>query len=207
VLSSPNSSSLIAADTFRPWLERDVSTGDMPNVTSISGVYDLPAGRGHRFASTDLGDTVLGGWSLNPVVSVQSGMPVTVTQATNNNSFAGFALQRPNLIGVPNLAPALRSPAHFLNAAAFQTAPQFAIGTASRNPARGPAYRDLDLALVKHITLPGETQLEFRGEIFDIFNTPEFAQPNGSFGAAAFGTITSTFTDPRVVQFALRLSR
>ncbi len=207
VLSSPNSSSLIAADTFRPWLERDVSSGDMPNVTAISGVYDLPAGHGHRFASSDLGDAVLGGWSLNPVASVQSGMPVTVTQATNNNSFAGFALQRPNLVGVPNLAPALRSPAHFLNAAAFQTAPQFVIGTASRNPARGPAYRDLDLALVKHITLPGETQLEFRGEIFDVFNTPEFAQPNGSFGAPAFGTITSTFTDPRVVQFALRLSR
>ena len=50
VLSSPNSSSLIAADTFRPWLERDVSSGDMPNVTAISGIYDLPAGHGHRFA-------------------------------------------------------------------------------------------------------------------------------------------------------------
>jgi hypothetical protein len=179
----------------------------MPNVTSFSGVYDLPAGRNHRFASSSLGDTALGGWSLNAVVSVQSGMPVTITQATNNNAFAGFALQRPNLVGVPNLAPALRSPSHFINKAAFQTAPQFVIGTASRNPASGPAYRDLDLALVKHISLPGETVLEFRGEVFDVFNTPEFAQPNGSFGAAAFGTITSTFTDPRVVQFALRISR
>ncbi len=207
VLSSPNSSSLIAADTFRPSLERDVSSGDMPNVTTFSGVYDLPAGHGHSFASSGLGDTALGGWSLNAVVSVQSGMPVTVTQATNNNAFAGFALQRPNLVGVPNLSPALRSPAHFINTAAFQTAPQFTIGTASRNPARGPAYRDLDLALVKHISLPGETVLEFRGEVFDVFNTPEFAQPNGSFGAAAFGTITSTFTDPRVAQFALRISR
>ena len=42
---------------------------------------------------------------------------------------------------------------------------------------------------------------------FDIFNTPEFAQPNGSFGSAAFGSITSTFTDPRVVQLAIRISR
>ena len=207
VLSSPNSSSLIAADTFRPSLERDVSSGDMPNVTAFSGVYDLPAGHGHHFASSSLGDTALGGWSLNAVVSVQSGMPVTITQATNNNAFAGFALQRPNLVGAPNLAPALRSPAHFINTAAFQTAPQFVIGSASRNPARGPAYRDLDLALVKHITLPGETTLEFRGEVFDAFNTPEFAQPNASFGSAAFGTITSTFTDPRVAQFALRISR
>jgi hypothetical protein len=57
------------------------------------------------------------------------------------------------------------------------------------------------------MTLYGETGLEFRGEIFNILNTPEFSQPNGSFGAAAFGSISSTTTDPRVVQFTVRLSR
>jgi hypothetical protein len=55
--------------------------------------------------------------------------------------------------------------------------------------------------------LPLETDMEFRAEMFDITNTPAFSQPNGSFGAAAFGSITSTTTDPRVMQFALRLSR
>jgi len=64
VLSSPNSSSLIAADTFRPSLERDVSSGNMSNVTTFSGVYDLPIGHGHRFASTGLADTIIGGWML-----------------------------------------------------------------------------------------------------------------------------------------------
>ena len=49
--------------------------------------------------------------------------------------------------------------------------------------------------------------MEFRGEFFNITNTPAFAQPNGSFGSAAFGSITSTVTDPRVAQFALRISR
>ncbi len=134
-------------------------------------------------------------------------MPVTVTQATNNNSFAGFALQRPNLTGKPNLSPGQRTPAHFINTAAFTTAPQFTIGSASRNPARGPAYRDVDFALVKHTSLRGESAMEFRAEIFDILNTPEFSQPNGSFGSAAFGSITSTVTDPRVVQFAIRFSK
>ena len=207
VLSSPNSNSLIAADTYRPLLERDSSSGDMPNVTSFSGIYDLPAGRGHRFASSGLGDALLGGWSLNAIFSLQSGMPVTVTQATNNNSFAGFALQRPNLVGKPALSPGQRKPAHFFNTDAFATAPQFTIGTASRNPVRGPAYRDLDVALVKHATLYGETGLEFRAEWFNVTNTPAFGQPNGSFGSAAFGSITSTTTDPRVIQLALRLSR
>jgi hypothetical protein len=207
VLSSPNSSSLIAADTFRPYLERDSSNGDMPNVTSFSGIYDLPAGRGNQFASTGVGNVLLGGWSLNTILSLQSGMPVTVTQATNNNSFAGFALQRPNIVGNPNLPASQRTPAHYFNTAAFANAPQFVLGTASRNPVRGPAYRDLDLALVKHTALFAETQMEFRAEMFNVTNTPAFSQPNGSFGAAAFGSITSTTTDPRVVQFAIRLSR
>jgi Carboxypeptidase regulatory-like domain len=207
VLSSPNSSSLIAADTYRPYLERDSSSGDMSNVTSFSGIYDLPAGHGHRFASSGILNTVFGGWSLNTIVSLQSGMPVTVTQATNNNSFAGFVLQRPNQIGKPALSPGDRTPAYFFNTSAFATAPQFTIGTASRNPVRGPAYRDFDLALVKRTTLFRETGLEFRAEWFNVTNTPAFSQPNGSFGSAAFGSITSTTTDPRVMQLAIRLSR
>ena len=134
-------------------------------------------------------------------------MPVTVTQATNNNAFAGFALQRPNIIARPSLAPALRTPAHYFNTAAFATVPQFVIGNASRNPVRGPAYRDFDLALTKHTNFGELVDLELRAKVFDITNTPAFAQPNGSFGSAAFGSITATTTDPRVVQFALRLSR
>jgi hypothetical protein len=63
------------------------------------------------------------------------------------------------------------------------------------------------MALVKHTKLWEQTDLELRAEMFDVTNTPAFSQPNGSFGAAAFGSITSTTTDPRVVQFALRLSR
>ncbi|MBB5317652.1 TonB-dependent receptor [Tunturibacter empetritectus] len=213
VLSSPNTSSLIAADTFRPYLERDSSSGDMPNVTSFSGIYDLPAGHNHRFASTGAGNALLGGWSLNTILSLQSGMPVTVTQATNNNSFAGFSLQRPNIIGNPKLPSSQRTPARFFNTAtptnpgAFGTALQFEIGTASRNPVRGPAYRDLDISLIKRTRLVEKADLEFRAEMFNVTNTPEFSQPNGSFGSAAFGTITTTTTDPRVVQFAIRLSR
>ncbi len=207
VLSSPNSSSLVAADTNRPWLERDVSSGDMPNVTTAAGVYDLPVGRGHRFAPSGLASTLLGGWQLDSILTVQSGMPVTVTQATNNNSSLGVVLQRPNLIGAPNLAPDLRTPAKFFNTAAFSAAGTYQFGTASRNPVRGPAFRNLDVAIVKHTRIGEWGNVEFRGEVFDIFNTPAFGQPNGSYGSAAFGSITSTTTDPRVVQFALRISR
>ena len=207
VLSSPNTSSLIAADTFRPYLERDSSNGDMPNVTSIAATYELPAGRGHRLGSSYLGNLLLGGWAVNTIASLQSGMPVTVTQATNNNSFAGFSLQRPNLIAASGLPSNQRSTARFFNTGAFATAPQFTLGNASRNPVRGPAFRDLDAALVKHTRFTERTDAEFRAEIFNVTNTPAFAQPNGSFGSPAFGSITSTSTEQRVIQFALRLSR
>ena len=63
------------------------------------------------------------------------------------------------------------------------------------------------MALVKHTALGERIDVELRAEIFNVTNTPGFAQPNGSFGTTAFGSITSTVTDPRVVQFALRLSR
>lgn len=207
VLSSPNSNSLVAADAFRPELERDSSSGDMPNVTSISAIYDLPAGKGHGFATRGWAARLFGGWSLNAIALMQSGMPVTVTQANNLNAFAGFSLQRPTVIGNPTLPADQRTPARFFNTAAFSITPQFAIGNASRNPVRGPAYRDLDLALVKHTKLSERTDLEFRAEMFDVTNTPALAQPNGSFGTAGFGSITSTTSDPRVVQFAIRLSR
>lgn len=152
-------------------------------------------------------NTFLGGWSLNAIASLQSGMPVTVTQATNSNAFAGFVIQRPNIVGDVNLPPDQRTPGRFFNTSAFATTPQFAIGNASRNPVRGPAYRDLDLALVKHTKLTERTDMELRAEMFDVTNTPAFAQPDGSFGTPAFGSITSTVTDPRVIQFAIRFSR
>ncbi len=206
VLSSPNSSSLVAADTFRPYLERDSSNGDVPNVIAASGIYQLPMGRGHRFASNGIGSLFLGGFAVNGIYTMQSGMPVTVTQGTNNIAFGGFVLQRPNLVKNPALANELRTPAQFFDITAFQNA-GFAIGTASRNPVRGPAYRDLDMALVKHTALGERADVELRAEVFNVTNTPGFGQPNGSFGTAAFGSITSTVTDPRVVQFAIRLSR
>jgi hypothetical protein len=207
VLSSPNTSSLIAADTFTPRLERDSSLGDMPNVTSLAITYELPAGHDHRFAAHGIAAAALGGWNVNAITLLQSGMPLAVTQATNNNAFAGFSLQRPNIVGQPRLPAEQRTPQHFFNTAAFATAPAFVIGTASRNPVRGPAYRDLDLSLVKHTKLGELVDVEFRAEVFDVTNTPAFAQPNGSFGNGAFGSITSTTNDPRVAQFALRVSR
>ncbi|MGI4758644.1 MAG: carboxypeptidase regulatory-like domain-containing protein [Janthinobacterium lividum] len=202
VLSSPNTSSLVGADTYRPYLERDSSSGDMPNVLTASVVYALPKLAGHGVVTG-----VLGGWQVQGILIMQSGMPVTVTQSTNTNSFAGVATQRPMRIADPSLPGSQRTTARFFNTAAFATTPQFQFGNASRNPVRGPAYRDGDISFIKNTALGEKTKLEFRAELFNVSNTPGFAQPSGAYGTTAFGSITSTVTDPRVAQFALRLSR
>src|SRR6185369_7338094 len=93
--------------------------------------------------------TLANDWTLTALVTLQSGIPIAVTQTTNVNAFAGFGVQRPNQIADPTLPAAQRSPSQWFNTAAFTAAPQFTLGSASRNPVRGPAYREVDLALMR----------------------------------------------------------
>lgn len=193
------------ADSFNRALERDVSTGDIPNVFVSSFTYDLPFGKGRRFNLTGFVDKFLGGWEIAGTVLLQSGMPLAVTQITNFNAFAGFGTQRPNLLRNPALPGDLRATSRWFDTSAFAIAPQFTLGNASRNPVRGPGYRTADIAFIKR-TCFGETRnIEFRTEIFNLTNTPPLANPNGVVGNPAFGTITSA-GDPRVIQFGLKVN-
>jgi TonB dependent receptor. len=141
---------------------------------------------------------------MTTLITLESGMPVAVTQTTNNNAFAGFGVQRPNLVGEPTLPADQRTPSQWFNTAAFAAAPQFTLGSASRNPVRGPSYRNVDLALIRRLPVHAGAALEIRAEIFNLLNTPNFGAPNAVQGAANFGTITTAF-DPRVGQLALKL--
>lgn len=192
------------ADSFNRGRERDVSTGDIPHAFVTSYTYEFPLGKGHRFAPWGFYNTLLGGWSMSGILTMQSGMPIAVTQATNFNAFAGFGVQRPNLVGNPTLTVGQRTVQMWFNTSAFATTPQFAIGTASRNPVRGPDYRNFDLALVKNCGIGERLTAQFRGEIFNLANIPPLGQPNAVLGASGFGSITSA-GDPRVVQLALKL--
>ena len=147
---------------------------------------------------------IVNDWTLSGIVTLQSGMPVAIAQTTDNNAFAGFGTQRPNLIGDPELPSDERSVSRWFNTAAFQAAPAFTIGTSSRNPVRGPGFKSLDLALIRRVAISANQAFEFRAEAFNVTNTPPFGAPNTTVGsAAAFGTIT-TAGDPRVIQLALK---
>jgi hypothetical protein len=172
------------ADSFNRSLERDYSTGDIPHYFASSLVWDWK------------------GWTVSSFVTLQSGMPIAVTQTTNFNAFAGFGVQRPNLVGDPTLPADQRTPQHWFDTSAFAIAPQFTLGTASRNPVRGPSYRDVDLAVMRSVPV-GPHKVELRVEVFNLLNTPNLGAPAAVAGAANFGTIT-TALDPRVVQLAAK---
>jgi hypothetical protein len=186
------------ADSFDRSRERDYSTGDIPHVFAASAVWRLP------FRSTGFVGAVVRDWSLSGILTLQSGVPIAVTQSTNNNAFAGFGTQRPNLTGDAELPSDQRTVSHWFNTAAFSTAPAFTLGSARRNPVRGPSYRNLDVALARRIATGRAVGIELRAEAFNITNTPSLGAPNGTFGTAAFGTIT-TAGDPRVIQLAAKL--
>jgi hypothetical protein len=191
------------ADSFNRSLERDYSNGDMPHVLAASVVWDLPMGSGRARQGHGVVGAIFNDWNASAIVTLQSGMPVTVTQTTNNNAFAGFGTQRPNLVGDPTLPADQRTPSQWFNTAAFQAAGAFTIGTASRNPVRGPSYRDVDVALTRRVPLGGSRSIELRGEIFNLLNTPNFGAPVAVVGASNFGSIISSL-DPRVAQLALK---
>ena len=191
------------ADSLNRKLERDYSNGDIPHAFVASAVWDIPYGQGRRNRVAGVVGAIVNDWTLSGVLTLQSGMPIAITQTTNNNAFAGFGTQRPNLVGDPELPSSERSVERWFNTSAFVAAAPFTIGTSSRNPVRGPAYRNVDLSLMRRVPMSATRAVEVRAEIFNATNTPPFGAPNTQVGSAAFGTITSA-GDPRVVQLAVK---
>ena len=179
------------ADAYNRHLEKDVSSGDIPRVFGLGWVYDIPR------------VWKISGWQIAGLIRMQAGDAVAVTQAVNNNSSLGYAVQRPNRVANPNEL-ADRTVARYFNTAAFTAAPQFVIGTSSRNPVRGPGLQNADLMIGKTFRITDRANFEFRAEVFNVSNTPPLNDPNGSFGSSAFGSITSA-GNPRVVEFVAKV--
>ncbi len=109
---------------------RDVSNGDIPSVFVASYTYELPFGNTRQIRLFGFLDKLLGGWDMTGVLTLQSGIPIAVTQATNFNAFAGFGTQRPNQVADASLPSDQRGVERWFNTEAFATAPQFSLAAA-----------------------------------------------------------------------------
>jgi hypothetical protein len=182
--------------------EYGVASTDVRQIATVNALWDLPWAKGNRW---------LGGWKLSGLAMLRSGISLNVTQPRNTVGSDNATNQRPDrVLGV---SPYLDDPSAslWLNPAAFQVAPQGRYGNSARQPLYGPGFFQADVSLLKDFRLGESSKLQFRTETFNIFNRPNFAQPNTVVGTPNYGRIFNTLGrtigsgTSRQIQMVLRL--
>lgn len=185
-----------------PGYNRGRSPNDITHILTANSVYDIPVGRGRRFA-TNMNrwlDGAVGGWELSGIFSFSSGAPLTfdVPGATLGNGYD----TRPNLVGDLNVSH--RGPQLWFNPAALQSPAAYAYGNSGMSIIDGPHNIELDTGLLKDFPITESSYLQFRFEAFNMPNHPNFGAPNTSIGESTTGQIFNAGA-PRELQFGLKL--
>ena len=186
--------------------ERSVSGFDLTHNLSASWLWQLPFGSGQRFsAGNRFMNGVIGGWQLNGIVTMTSGIPYDIT-VSGDIANTGSVVERANLVGAwGSWKPSNPTPSNWLNASAFAVPANYTFGTLGRNTLRNNWYRDFDLSIFRRFTLTERTALEFRAEAFNLTNTPVFGTPGSNLSNPNFGVISGTRNAPREIQFGAKL--
>ena len=198
-------------DNYNLRAERSLAAFDIPNNLIVSYVYDLPVGKGRTYLANAPGavQKLLGGWGINGITTFQAGPPLSLVTATNNtNSFGGNP--RPNVSAgcmKPVSGTAQTRVGDWFNTSCFSAPPAFTFGSESRTDPnlRAAGIANFDFAAFKSTDITERFRLEFRAEVFNLFNRVQFAAPNTTVGSTSFGIVTSQQNNPRLVQLALRL--
>lgn len=223
---SPQDANNIAADYGQSDYNLPVQ-----NVTSLT--YELPFGHGRRFlsASNSVVNAAFGGWQISSINTMQAGTPFNLVYSPSSTNavsqqitatYRGANEYRPNVVsGQPVIKKSRTATGYvqWVNTAAFTLPatrdssgnPASPFGNASRNPGRSPAFYQTDLALNKKFDTPVDRmKVEFRSELYNLFNHTNFYLPGSSLSGTlggnvtSGGTITSTY-QPRIIQFGLKI--
>jgi hypothetical protein len=192
--------------------DKGLAETDLTNNFITSLVYALPFGRGQRFGSTLSGvsQAFVGNWQTNAIVKLTSGFPIFMETASNNSgtNLAGnggsAGLNRPDRICNGQLSGSQRSVNEWFNINCFVDPAPGKLGDSTRTPLYGPNFLNDDFSLFKNFPIRESMQFQFRAEMFNIFNHPQFANPGNLEGSPGFGQITYTVNNPRLIQFALK---
>jgi hypothetical protein len=190
-------------------LDRGTSGFDIQHRFVTSANYALPFGKGrkHSLGNTAM-DTILGGWDTNLIMTAQTGLPFTPSLANAAVVNAGGSRPQRFKVGtIDNPDPAKWFDTSFNTAdAAWGLPAQYTYGNGGRNILRGPGRINFDFSVFKDFSWSEKWNIQFRAEMFNLFNTPQFSQPNASIGDPNAGRITAIAGIPRQVQLGLRVS-
>ena len=211
-------------------LDRGLSQINLNNSFTGSVIYDLPFGRGKQFGSdwNNVTNTLLGGFQVTLIERIASGFPVPLIDSNNQAGAAGISPRcgpfplascaffqnggngnnwnRPDRAAGCFAPTANHSKLQQINPTCFVAPPPGQLGNAGRVPVVGPDFVNTDFSVIKQFTLREEVGLQFRAEIFNLFNHAQFGLPVNDVSAAGFGSVNSTVNNPRLVQLALKLT-
>jgi hypothetical protein len=197
-------------DLRRDWGPSALNITDQ---ASISARYELPFGQGKHWLNTTSGleSKLIDGWQLNGISTFLTGFPFTPLIGSNRSGDGDTRNpDRPSLN--PNFSGPilLYNPNEWFNPNAFVLPAPGTYGNLGRGTLTGPGLADVDVSLFKITRISDRTSLEFRAEFFNVLNRVNFGPPNptvfanGAISASA-GLITTLATNPRQIQFGLKL--
>jgi hypothetical protein len=202
-------------DPNKPYLERSLSTFDVPQQGKINYTYELPFGRGKAFLNTAprAVDLVLGGWKTAGVWSLRSGFPLQFTVENGGSPIWSYGPQRPNIVGTPRRSGGPDSNwinNYFADPSVFQIPAAYTLGDTPRaiGNIRSPFSLTNNASIMKDFGLSSshkEMQFEVRLEAENALNHPIFGTPDTIVGDPDFGVINYTAVLPRQCQLALKL--
>jgi hypothetical protein len=188
-------------------LNRGLSAGkaiDLPQNFVLSYSYELPFGKDRKWlaGASRAMELLAGGWAVNGITTVRSGGPLGINAATSrlNTGTANRADITCQSVGMPKLVQ------RWFDTGCFADPAPYLFGNSGIGHVRGPGLHNWDFSAFKHFEIDEKRRVEFRAEFFNLFNMPHFANPNTTFGTAAFGRISSSGLPPREIQLGLKLS-
>jgi hypothetical protein len=186
-----------------PVPERVISDQDRTHRVVISGLWELPFGRGRQFAGAVRGPAgkLIEGWQAQAIYQYQSGAPLGFGNAIFNGNLADIPLDE----GERSIYRWFNTDAGFERNSGRQLASNIRALSTRFSGIRGDGLNNWDLSLVKNTGITERARLQFRAEFINAFNHAQFSSPNTTPTSGSFGRVTSTTQWPRTIQFGLKL--
>ena len=188
-----------------PELNRGRSNDNPTHIFVQSYIWELPFGPGKKWLQSGVGRWILGGWQVNGILTLQTGLPLNITTPSAPLNAPGNG-NRPNVNGKPEILGNVGVGQLWFDTSLFSAPPPATYGNVGRNILSGPGFANFDFSAFRRFRISERIGTEFRFESFNFTNTPHFSNPNGSFGSAGFGQVTTAQQDQRQIQFGLRVT-